>query len=407
VFSILFSCSFALEGDPIPNEDWGYIPIDSQFGSSMFWWLYGSEAANRTEVPLVMWLQGGPGGSSLFGDFLEIGPVDAFENPRNTTWLKYANLIFVDNPVGTGFSYTNNVKGFSTTDQEIADNLVMFMIGFLNIYPIFSKMPFWIFSESYGGKMTANFGVALDKAIQNGALKMDQFMGVALGDSWIDPVGCMYSYPPFLYGISLIDAKEADNLTTYAVMADEAWQAGNGNQATNLWGIQQSFLEQYAAEVNIYNFMYYYDYLPENQLTQLIDTTIRAKLGIIPSNVTWGGQSNQVFEYMSQDFMRPGIAAVDTLLARGYNVAVYSGQMDIIVDVICIENWMNQLTWPGLDNFLAATREIQFIDGTPNGYKKSYSNLALWGVYDAGHMVPADNGEMALRMFTSIIGAEL
>ncbi len=48
--------------------------------------------------------QGGPGGSSTgFGNFMEIGPLDVNLKPRDTTWLKLASLLFIDNPVGTGF----------------------------------------------------------------------------------------------------------------------------------------------------------------------------------------------------------------------------------------------------------------------------------------------------------------
>jgi len=207
---LLFHWSLA----DIPDQAFGYVTINQQYGANMFWWLYGAAQGNRADVPLVMWLQGGPGGSSLFGDFIEIGPLDVNLQPRNTTWLKYANLIFVDNPVGTGFSYTNDPRGFCTSDEDIANQLVIFMKGFLQQWPVFEKMEFWIFSESYGGKMTAKFGVALHNAIQKGDITID-FKGVALGDSWIAPVGCMYSYPEFLFSVSQIDEAQANNpLTT-------------------------------------------------------------------------------------------------------------------------------------------------------------------------------------------------
>jgi len=213
----------------------------------------------------------------------------------------------------------------------------------------------------------------------------------------------MYSYPPYMVATSLIDQNQAKNLTSYAVWADQAWAAGEGVQATNLWGEQQFYAETFAGGVNFYNFLYYDDYLPENQLTVLMDGPYRKKFNIIPANVTWGGQADQVFANMEGDFMRPGVMAVDTLLSLGYTVAVYSGQLDIIVDVICIESWINELTWSNLSNFLSAPRVIQSIDGVPNGYSKQYDNFQLWGIYKAGHMVPADNGNMALMMFNAIL----
>ena len=85
-------------------------------------------------------MQGGPGGSSLFGDFTEIGPLDVHVRgctsshahckmqlfPRPYAWNKeLANLLFVDQPVGTGFSYVTP-GGFTTSEADIAADFVAF-----------------------------------------------------------------------------------------------------------------------------------------------------------------------------------------------------------------------------------------------------------------------------------------
>jgi len=133
---------------------------------------------------------------------------------------------------------------------------------------------------------------------------------------------------------------------------------------------------------------------------------IRSKLKIILSNVTWGGQSDMVFESMSGDFMKSGVKAVEFLINEGYQVAVYSGQLDIIVDVICIDNWIKKLQWSGIYNFLNAPRVPHIINSTPSGFSKTFKNFSLWNILNAGHMVPYDNAPMALLMFESIIGVQ-
>lgn len=85
----------------------------------------------------------------MFGDFDEIGPLNWNLQPRNYTWLKLANLIFIDNPIGAGWSYTTDPNGFSTTDAEIGINLVTVLSAFMQKYPQFAHTPFWIFAESY------------------------------------------------------------------------------------------------------------------------------------------------------------------------------------------------------------------------------------------------------------------
>lgn len=83
-------------------------------------------------------MQGGPGGSSTgFGNFQEIGPFDVMMNPRNTTWVQVANVLFVDNPVGTGYSYVDEDSAYTTNVDEIAADLFTLFDAFLKSYPVF------------------------------------------------------------------------------------------------------------------------------------------------------------------------------------------------------------------------------------------------------------------------------
>lgn len=104
----------------IPDEKWSYVKVrDNAF---MFWWLYGAQVdpSQRETKPLIMWLQGGPGGSSTgFGNFEELGPLDVNLKPRNTSWTSVANVLFVDNPVGTGFSYVTDKSAYTTNVSGI------------------------------------------------------------------------------------------------------------------------------------------------------------------------------------------------------------------------------------------------------------------------------------------------
>ena len=108
----------------IPGEAWGYVDVRKE--ASMFWWLYGAQTNDPTErvhKPLVLWFQGGPGASSTgYGNFEEIGPLDVNLKPRNSTWIKEANVLFVDNPVGCGYSYVDNPRAFTTNISGILFN---------------------------------------------------------------------------------------------------------------------------------------------------------------------------------------------------------------------------------------------------------------------------------------------
>lgn len=118
IFSLL--CIFAslalAANQSIPDEKWSYVNVRKN--AYMFWWFYGAQTVSpdaRLSKPLIMWIQGGPGSSGTgFGNFEEIGPLDIHGNTRNYTWLKAANVLFVDNPVGTGFSYVTEDSAYTT-----------------------------------------------------------------------------------------------------------------------------------------------------------------------------------------------------------------------------------------------------------------------------------------------------
>ncbi|XP_042169354.1 retinoid-inducible serine carboxypeptidase-like, partial [Oncorhynchus tshawytscha] len=187
------------------KESWGYV--DVREGAHMFWWLYyaDSPSTSYSQLPLVMWLQGGPGGSGCgFGNFEEIGPLDRDLEPRKNSWVQYSSVLFVDNPVGTGFSYTDSDEAFATDVATVASDMLVLLKQFFNKEEQFQSVPFYIFSESYGGKMAAAISLELTKAVEKGTLKCN-FAGVALGDSWISPLDSVMTWGPYLYTTSLLD----------------------------------------------------------------------------------------------------------------------------------------------------------------------------------------------------------
>ena len=105
-----------------------------------------------------MWLQGGPGGSSLFGLFLENGPfsVDSKAKlvPRNTSWIEEANLLYFDQPVGTGFSNCKDPSAMCADQECVARDLFEAMQQFYTMFPELLKRDLFITGESYAGTFT-------------------------------------------------------------------------------------------------------------------------------------------------------------------------------------------------------------------------------------------------------------
>lgn len=147
------------------EQDWDFVEVRK--GAHLFYWLYYTTSPNASKPsdrPLAIWLQGGPGASSTgYGNFEEIGPLDLDLNPRNFTWVKDMNVLFIDSPVGSGFSYVDDRKYLATNNVQVAKDLIELIRDFLEKHPAFKSTPLHIFSESYGGKVAVEFAYHLNK----------------------------------------------------------------------------------------------------------------------------------------------------------------------------------------------------------------------------------------------------
>lgn len=105
---------------------------------------------------LVISDKGGPGASSLFGLFTENGPFQLTAKqkllPRKYSWHLNHNLIYIDNPVGTGFSFTDSEDGYAKNEKDVGENLLRALQQFFLLFPDLQKNEFFLTGESYGGK---------------------------------------------------------------------------------------------------------------------------------------------------------------------------------------------------------------------------------------------------------------
>ncbi|KAL8525339.1 hypothetical protein ACS0TY_014824 [Phlomoides rotata] len=132
------------------------------------------------------------------GNFEEIGPLDKFLKPRNSTWLTKADLLFVDNPVGSGYSYVEDRNLLVKSDDEAATDLTTLLIEIFNKNETLQK-------KSYGGKFAVTLGLSALRAIDSGKLKLKLGGALALGDTWISPEDFVFSWGPLLKDVSRLD----------------------------------------------------------------------------------------------------------------------------------------------------------------------------------------------------------
>jgi len=122
--------------------------------------------------------------------------------------------------------------------------------------------------------------------------------------------------------------------------------------------------------------------------------------------VTWGGQGNDVFNYLATAFMQSITPGVDTLLDAGILVSIESGNLDLICCTPGTLNWMKQLKWSDMPGFWNAQRSALSLNQTVVSFKKHYKNLRMYNILAAGHMVPHDQPGAGQQMLVDIIGSQ-
>ncbi|KAL2936465.1 Serine carboxypeptidase-like 29 [Bienertia sinuspersici] len=101
----------------------GYVTVNEEFGRSLFYWFIEA-VEDPSSKPLLLWLNGGPGCSSIaLGEAEEIGPFHIQKDGKTLylnpySWNKVANILFLDSPAGVGFSYSNTTSDFQTNSDK-------------------------------------------------------------------------------------------------------------------------------------------------------------------------------------------------------------------------------------------------------------------------------------------------
>nr|XP_043626445.1 serine carboxypeptidase-like 31 [Erigeron canadensis] len=136
----------------------GYVTVNEQNGRALFYWFYEAWTL-PDEKPLVLWLNGGPGCSSVgYGATQEIGPFIVSTDGNGLqlnpySWNREANMLFLESPVGVGFSYSNTTSDYDNLgDDFTANDTYNFLHNWFEKYPSYRTRMFYIAGESYAGK---------------------------------------------------------------------------------------------------------------------------------------------------------------------------------------------------------------------------------------------------------------
>ena len=428
----------------------GYLNADDSKNRFWHYWFVESRSEPATD-PLVLWLNGGPGCSSLLGLLTELGPFRVDPNGTLTAnpfaWNKRANVLFVESPAGVGFSYAAN-SDVKADDDTTANQNLRALRSFLAKFPQFKANPLYLTGESYGGVYLPTLAVLVDKE-QDLNLK-----GVAIGNGYLDANKITESLVYFNYYHGLVGQHTWRGLSRHC--------CGGQPPARGQCHFSHSRskdCEPYVVEatdriiqsgLNPYNL---YDqcamagssssreHFDKSLLLSAFNSTRRGFSSLRPTSagrrfqLTSGRlrgdppctDDSLVINYLNRaevkralhipeelktaftscfegiqytmiypsrpDGLAPQVRSlIDS--ARNLTLLVYNGDVDLMCNFFGDEWFVDDLGREVVRDY-----EPWHTDGQVSGFAKYYNGIAFFTVKGSGHMVPTDRPAEALHMF--------
>ncbi|CAM0951732.1 unnamed protein product [Alopecurus aequalis] len=171
----------------------GFVTVDEKNGRALFYY-FVEAASDPAAKPLLLWLNGGPGCSSIgYGAMMELGPFrvnrDNKTLSRNSqAWNNVANVIFLESPAGVGFSYSNTTSDYEKSgNQRTADDVFVFLVNWLERFLEYKGRTFFISGESYGGHYVPQLPATILSHNMNNATRTSiNLQGILVGNPLLD-----------------------------------------------------------------------------------------------------------------------------------------------------------------------------------------------------------------------------
>lgn len=404
--------------DPGVKQYTGYLD-DNENDKHLFYWFFESRNDPKND-PVVLWLNGGPGCSSLTGLFVELGPslIDKKIKPvRNDfSWNSNASVIFLDQPVNVGYSYS----GSTVSDTVAAGKDVYALLTlFFKQFPEYATQDFHIAGESYAGHYIPVFA----SEILSHHKRSINLKSVLIGNGLTDPYTQYEYYRPMACGKggypAVLDESQCqamDNaLSRCQSMIDACYSSESVflcvpasiycNNAF-IGPYQQSGQNPYdirgkcedSSNLCYSQMGYASDFLGSTKVREAVGAEV-------DQYDSCNFDINRNFQ-LHGDWMKPYYRVVPSLLEQ-IPVLVYAGDADFICNWLGNKAWTEALEWPGQKKFAAAPmKDLQTQDQKKVGEVKSHGNFTFMRIYGAGHMVPMDQPEAGLDFLNRWLGGE-
>ncbi|XP_060199311.1 serine carboxypeptidase-like 11 isoform X1 [Lycium barbarum] len=447
---------------PLPFElETGYVGVGDREDVQLFYYFIKSESNPETD-PVLLWITGGPGCSALSGLIYEIGPI-TFEpveyngslptmilNPYS--WTKVASIIFLDLPVGTGFSYARTPAALQSSNLQASDHAYQFLREWFVDHPEFLRNPLYVGGDSYSGMVVPIITqiIAISKTIfavlvlcsitfclvlcfhilwpcdiTENEIEIKQCInlkGYLLGNPATFKGENNYGIP-FAYGMGLISDELYESLKTNCkgeylninpsntlclqdVETFHKLLKGINNphilepkckffspRPKLLFGQRRSLDEKFHELNNPQQLPALKCRTDWNKLSYhwADDGQVRDALNIRKGTI---GKWERCASLQFQKTVMSSIPYHASLSRKGYRSLIYSGDHDKVVTFQSTQAWIKSLNYSIIDDWRPWT-----VDNQVAGYTRSYSNRMTFAtVKGAGHTAPEYKPRQCLAM---------
>ncbi|XP_031129660.1 serine carboxypeptidase-like 11 isoform X1 [Ipomoea triloba] len=398
---------------PLPFElETGYIGVGKLEDIQLFYYFVKSES-NPNIDPIVLWISGGPGCSSFVAMTEELGPL-LFDVPKNNwslptlslnpySWTKVASFIFLELPVGAGFSYAKSSKNYTATDVETSYHAAEFIRKWLEDHIQYQSNSFYVGGDSYSGITVPMVVQAISDGIDAKFKPLVNLKGYLIGN-----------------GVTFKDVNYGDTFRTargLGLMSIEQYTSAEACKGTDC---VDEFGPLFTGE------HYYWPNVigEENDAERFRGYNVHAfdrhlifKAALIASR--WMNHDNVLealhvrkgcgekwakcriplhYERTVHD-SRPYHANLST---KGYRSLIYSGNADVFVNSFSTERWTKSLNYSVIDDW-----RPWLINNRIVGYTRTFSNnMTYVKILGSDHIAPTITPADCFIMFKRWISHE-
>ncbi|KAK8589029.1 hypothetical protein V6N12_023438 [Hibiscus sabdariffa] len=430
-----------LPGQPDVNfrQFAGYIDVDDGVAGVSFFYYFVEAENDPMNQPLTVWLTGGPGCSSVGDSFSSAGPFITTKNARGLdrnlfSWNKVSNLLFIDSPIGAGWSYSNASGPYKNGDDSTKKLLVSFMQKWYEKYPIFKSKDLYLAGSSYAGHFVPNLANALlDDNKQSKELKFN-VKGIVMGNPLLRRQLDILARFELYHTLGLVDNVVYEEVKMQCTTIDEnnyfsKFQA-NWSSGCQLFLDASPYIVFNSNLDPAYSNSKLFDAIREPCVVNFTDFRLGNEVTMVSKGVDmctmkradfyfnipevqkafhgnrtnlpypWMGCNMLTFSYNADDKNRDMLPVLKSLLQQSVRITIFSGDVDGSIPAVGTLKHLYKLAEEM--NIRSTKDEAWIHENKEGGRKYSFGDLlTFFTVIGANHHVAFSKPSEALYLFTN------